>query len=124
MREILLPIKSEYIDAIKRGDKIVEYRGWKPSCNLPFKVYVYNTQPIGLVVGEFTVNQIIEDNINSLWVKTKLIGGIDYGTFKSYFMHKSKGYAFCIDNFQLYEQPKCLDEFNIKKAPQRFLYII
>lgn len=123
MRKILLSIKPIYIEAIKSRKKQVEYRSWRPSCLVPFKVLIYATKPIGTIIGEFDVFEIYEDSKDNLWKKTKDIGGISYELFSNYFSNKNRCYAFQIDNFIEYKTPITLNSIGIQHVPQRFIFL-
>lgn len=122
MRTIILPIKPIYVKLIFEGKKTVEYRRWKPKCILPFKVILYSSGSGGKIEGEFTVNSILEEEIETLWDITKRLGGISKQTFLNYFKGKKVGQAFVISDLTIYPEPKKLSEFGLTKAPQRFAY--
>ena len=44
MKSILISIKPEFVEKILNGEKTIEIRKTKPSCELPCKVYIYCTQ--------------------------------------------------------------------------------
>lgn len=44
MKSILISIKPEYVEKILNGEKTIEIRKTKPSCELPCKVYIYMTK--------------------------------------------------------------------------------
>lgn len=44
MKEIMISIKPEYVEKILNGQKTIEIRKSKPSCELPCKVYIYCTK--------------------------------------------------------------------------------
>lgn len=44
MKSILISIKPEYVEKILNGEKTIEIRKTKPSCELPCKVYIYCTK--------------------------------------------------------------------------------
>lgn len=44
MKEIMISIKPEYVAKILNGQKTIEIRKIKPSCELPCKVYIYCTK--------------------------------------------------------------------------------
>lgn len=44
MKEIMISIKPEYVKKILNGEKTIEIRKTKPSCELPCKVYIYCTK--------------------------------------------------------------------------------
>lgn len=123
MREILLSINSKHIEAIMNGQKQVEYRSWEPSCRCPFKVFIYATQPIGVIIGEFIVYEILEDSKDNLWEKNNDVGGISYDLYSNYFNNKNRCYAFRIDNIVKYETSITLNDLGIEKTPQRFIYL-
>ena len=44
MREILISIQPKWVEKILNGEKTIEIRKTKPSCELPCKVYIYCTK--------------------------------------------------------------------------------
>lgn len=122
MKTIILPIKSNYVNLIFEEKKTVEYRRWKPQCTLPFKIIIYSSGSVRRIVGEFTVNTILEEDIEILWDITKEIGGISKEAYLNYFEGKEVGYAFVISDLVKYSEPKNLSEYGLTKAPQRFAY--
>lgn len=44
MKEILISIKPQWVEKILNGEKTIEIRKTKPSCDLPVKVYIYCTK--------------------------------------------------------------------------------
>ena len=71
MKSIMLSIKPQWVEKILNGEKTIEIRKTKPSCELPVKVYIYQTKKnfiykilkwLGLckgkVVAEFTLNKV------------------------------------------------------------------
>ncbi len=81
--------------------------------------------PVGRVVGEFIIDDIVEGTPSEIWEKTKESAGIDQIDYLEYFYEKDKGYAISISNPILYDEPKLLKEIskNINVAPQSFRYI-
>ena len=77
MRSIMISIQPKWVEKILNGEKILEIRKSMPKCELPCKVYIYNTKggeknyhigcingknyKVGLngkVVAEFTLNKV------------------------------------------------------------------
>ncbi|UCG71005.1 MAG: ASCH domain-containing protein [Thermoplasmata archaeon] len=121
--KVLLSIKPKYADKIFKGEKRYEYR------RVIFKrkdittVVVYVTAPVSKIVGEFKINEILFDDISSLWQKTKEFGGISEELFHNYFENKEKGYAIHVGETEVYEDPISLrDEYDLN-PPQSFAYI-
>ena len=45
MKSILISINPQWVEKILNGEKTIEIRKTKPSCELPVKVYIYCTKP-------------------------------------------------------------------------------
>ncbi len=121
--KVLLSIKPEYAEKIFKGEKKYEYR------RVIFKrkdittVVVYATAPVSKIVGEFKINDVMFDDIFSLWQKTKEFGGISEEFFHHYFENREKGYAIRVGETEMYEDPISLkDEYGLN-PPQSFAYI-
>jgi predicted transcriptional regulator len=121
--KVLLSIRPEYAEKIFKGEKKYEYR------RVIFKrkditiIVVYVTAPVSKIVGEFKINDILFDDIFSLWQKTKEFSGISEELFHNYFENKEKGYAIHIGETEVYEaQISLKDEYGLN-PPQSFAYI-
>jgi len=123
--KVLLSIKPEFVDEIINGNKKYEYRKSIFKRKDISSVVIYATKPYGKVVGEFEIDNIIEDAPNNLWKQTKEFSGITKNFFNEYFKGKDTGFAIKIKDFIKYEVPVDLNEFdrNIKVAPQSFCYL-
>lgn len=123
--KVLLSIKPEYAERIFSGEKKYEYRK-----NL-FKredikiIVVYVTKPVGKVIGEFEIDDILSGKPNSIWEQTKLYAGIDKISYIQYFAERETGFAIGIKKARVYNEPLKLSDLNpkIKYAPQSFMYI-
>ncbi|MCY8233463.1 ASCH domain-containing protein [Priestia endophytica] len=122
--KVLLSIKPEYAEKIFNGEKIYEYRRSIFKRKDIDTVVVYSTKPEGKIVGEFLIDQIITEEIESLWEKTESHSGISYDFFRSYFHDKEKGFAIKIKKTTKYEKPLSPYDFDENfRAPQSFCYI-
>ncbi|OTN84000.1 hypothetical protein A5819_003554 [Enterococcus sp. 7E2_DIV0204] len=121
--KVLLSIKPEFVEKIIAGTKRFEYRSRMFKNKNVSSVIIYSTVPVGKVIGEFTIEDIIEDTPEKLWQRTKEYSGITESFFKGYFSGKEKGYAIQIKNFLEYERPLDLKEIGVGAAPQSFKYI-
>ncbi|CAI3383521.1 ASCH domain-containing protein [Enterococcus cecorum] len=121
----LLSIKPEFVDEIMSGRKRFEYRKKVFKRTDVTTIVVYATKPFGKVVGEFEIDEIIEDDLDILWQKTKSYSGISKKFFDEYFKDRDSGFAIKIKNFTAYDVPIELSEYdsNIKVAPQSFCYV-
>lgn len=70
--KVLLSIKPEFASKIFNGTKKYEFRKsiFKRDVD---KVVVYASSPVQRVIGEFTIADIICNDIESLWQLTKII---------------------------------------------------
>lgn len=122
---VLLSIKPEYAEKIFQGEKRYEYRKRLFKRKDINRIIVYSTMPVGKVIGEFEINEIIEGSPISIWTKTKEYSGINKKNYTEYFRDKKTGFAISIKNVTVYKTPLDLKELNpnIKCAPQSFMYI-
>ena len=88
----LLSIKPEFAEKIFSGEKGFEFRkaifSREVSC-----IVLYVTAPVGKIVGEFKVLNILEDTPASLWEKTCDHAGVSKQFFFSYFKGRQKAFA-------------------------------
>ena len=121
--KILLSIKPQFAEKIFDGSKKFEFRRSIFAKSHVKTVVVYASSPLQRVIGEFEINQILFDDIESLWLRTHEHAGIDRAYFFQYFTDKSKGYAIEIKNVQKYRTPFLLKERFHIHPPQSFAYI-
>ena len=120
--KVLLSIKPKYASAIFSGKKQYEFRKIRFSREVHV-VVVYVTSPVGRVVAEFDVDEIISKPPKELWQKTWKCAGIDEEFFYQYFAGKEIGHALKIGNVRQYESPfHPFDQFGVK-PPQSFVYL-
>jgi len=121
--KILLSIKPQYVLEIKKGTKKYEYRKniFKKDVD---KVIIYCTQPVGKIVAEFEINEIINDSPKEVWNKTALSSGISKDKYEEYFKNSKQCYAIGISKLVEYSNP--IDPYLVDKefcAPQSYQYI-
>lgn len=120
---VLYSIKPEFADKIFDGTKHFEFRRTifrNPNVKT---IVVYATAPIGKVVGEFQVTEILFQELEQLWTKTRKNAGISEERFYSYFMEKKLGYAIAIGSARRYAKPRGIRESFGIKPPQSFAYL-
>ena len=122
MCNILISINPEHVENIFNGKKKYEYR--KIRCKQDIdKIIIYSTYPIMKVVGEATVEEILEDSPDNIWKETKKYSGIDLKFYKKYFKDRNKAIAYKLTDIKKYNHPKDLSSYGIKNAPQSYIYI-
>jgi predicted transcriptional regulator len=91
--KVLLSIRPEFASKIFDGSKRYEYRRVIFKNQEVNRVIVYASDPVKRIIGEFEIEDILHDEPQMLWVKTKNHAGISERMFFEYFTNKSKGYA-------------------------------
>ena len=122
MSIILMSIKPEYVDKIFSGEKKYEYR--KRLCKEKIDtIIVYSSSPIQKVVGELKIKQVLYDKKNVIWNKTNKYGGITKIKYDNYYENCVYVVAYEIEKAILYDKQKDLKDFNVRTAPQSYVYI-
>ena len=122
MSIILMSIKPEYVDKIFSGEKKYEYR--KRLCKEKIDtIIVYSSSPIQKVVGELKIKQVLYDKKTIIWNKTNKYGGITKIKYDNYYENCDYAVAYEIEKAILYNKQKDLKDFNVRTAPQSYVYI-
>lgn len=121
--KILLSIKPQFANKIFDGSKLFEFRKTIFKNTNVNTVIVYASSPMQKVIGEFTIDEILQEQKEALWKKTHKQSGITKEFFDEYFVNKEKGYAIKIKETKRYTRPMDLIDFNIDFAPQSFVYL-
>lgn len=122
-RKVLLSINPVFVEKIFNGTKKYEYRKTIFKNKDVDTVVVYATSPWQCVMGEFKIEEILSDSIDRIWEQTREFSGISENFFRRYFVHKKNAFAIKIGQVTRYEKPKRLRDYNIKIAPQSFIYL-
>lgn len=121
---VMLSIKPFFAEQIFDGTKRFEFRRKLFANRDVKKIVVYVTEPIGKVIGEFEIEEIIELKKERLWEQTKEFSGIEKEFFDSYFSGQETGFAIKVGKTNRYKTPLDLkDHFNVNHPPQSFRYI-
>lgn len=122
--KILLSIKPEFVEEIFKGNKKFEYRKSIFKNTKVKSVIIYATMPIGRIVGEFSIENILQDAPAQLWQDTSTKSGITKAFYDLYFEGRDKAYALQIGELIQYKEP--INPYNLIKdfvPPQSFKYI-
>lgn len=129
MNEIILSIHPRFCQQILNGTKTVEMRrSWAK--NKVDKVYLYETSPTSMLVGECEVKAVylntptegFVDNIPEGFDPCHGIGDVSEDEFFEY-CEGGRVYFIHLKNVFKYGQALPLAEFGVPKAPQNFCYI-
>ena len=123
MKAVLLSIKPEFAHKIFDGTKKYEFRKQIFKDSSIKKVIVYSSSPEQKVIGEFTIDDILNDTPSDLWLQTRVYSGITQAFYEEDFRGRKKAYAIKVASTKLYEQKKNLSDFDIIYPPQSFAYV-
>lgn len=121
MKKIIISINPEHVNRIINGTKKYEYRtkAAKKDVN---KLIIYETMPVKKVVAEAEIVEVLALDPNALWEETKDYSGITKKFFDEYFKNRKVAYAYKLGKIKVYDEPKSLNEFGLRTAPQSFAY--
>lgn len=120
---VLLSIKPEFADKIFDGTKKYEYRKSIFRRTDIKKIIVYASSPVKKVIGEFTIEDILSDEVDVIWEETAIFSGISKRFYYTYFENRNKAYAIKIGRVTRYEIARQLSDYSINVAPQSFAYL-
>jgi len=121
---VILSIKPEYVRKILSGQKRYEFRKRIFKNKDVSRIIIYATQPVGGIVGEFTIKMIHQDSPERLWEQTAHESGISKDFYDAYYKGYSSAVAIQIDNVKEYSSvldPNLL--FDSFHPPQSFIYL-
>ena len=93
MKAILMSIRPQWCEKIFNGSKTIEVRKSRPSIDMPFKVYVYQTKHKG---GKAIVSEVL----NSVYGGSKVIGSFVCDRIEEY-----KGEFWDDDTYERIQEP-------------------
>jgi predicted transcriptional regulator len=121
--KVLLSIKPQFAIKIFDGTKKFEFRKSIFKNSDINTVVVYASSPIQKVIGEFTIDKIMEEEPNVLWEMTHKYSGISKEFFDEYFSNRDRAFAIKVKSITRYKAPLDLIDFNLTFAPQSFVYL-
>ena len=122
MSAMLLSIKPRYAKVILEGKKQYEFRKSRPKDGVD-RIIFYASSPQKEVVGEATIDKILEGTPKEIWEIAKTAAGITKKFYFSYYAGKDKAIAYKLKDVVIYENPKALSDYGIHQAPQSFVYL-
>ncbi len=122
MSAMLLSIKPRYAKVILEGKKQYEFRKSRPKDGVD-RIIFYASSPQKEVVGEATIDKILEGTPKEIWEIAKTAAGITKKFYFSYYAGKDKAIAYKLKDVVIYEKPKALSDYGIHQAPQSFVYL-
>lgn len=121
--KVLLSIKPKFAEKIFNGTKKYEFRKSIFKNKDVDTVVVYASSPWQYVIGEFQIETILNDDVDSIWEQTREFSGISEEFYRTYFAHKTNAYAIKIGHVTKYKRGKRLSDYNVNFAPQSYIYL-
>lgn len=123
LTSVILSVKPIYAQAIMAGTKKVEFR--KKIFKKPVdKVFVYSSSPEKMIIGYFTIKDVVEASPEELWEKYSKVGGIEKKDFFDYYSNSETGFSIIIKDYKRFEEPQDPADFFEKFcAPQSYIYL-
>lgn len=122
MSQMLLSIKPQYVKKIIAGKKKFEFR--KFHCREGIDtIIIYATAPMKQVIGEVSLINIIEGDVEYVWHETKGFGGILKKDYKAYYKEREVAVAYQLGDVTVYDEPKTLTDLGLHYVPQSFAYL-
>ncbi|MDP8202029.1 MAG: hypothetical protein P9M11_07795 [Candidatus Tenebribacter burtonii] len=121
--KVILSIKPHFAEKIFEGSKKFEFRRSifkNPNVKI---VIVYASAPVSKIIGEFEIEEILHNEIDSLWYATKSDSGITEEYYLSYFEGKDYGFALKIKRAKKYKSSYSIKERFGLLPPQSFAYV-
>ncbi|ASW06419.1 ASCH domain-containing protein [Rhizobium sp. 11515TR] len=122
--KVLLSIKPEYAEKIFEGTKRFEFRKSVYRSKDVRTVVVYVTRPVGQIIGEFDVEEILCKSPDDLWALTSDHSGISKDFFDEYFLGRERSFALAVGDVRRYDSPLNPNEVIANfTPPQSYMYV-
>lgn len=142
-KAILISLNPEFCDEIIRREKTLEIRKSKPKIEPIFKCYIYCTKNFkigtsysyktwasrGKIIGEFVCDKIsafrvLENGaVQDFNFENLNRSCLSYEKISEYIGRNMTGYSWQITDLVVYDMPKELSYFNLKRPPQSWCYV-
>ena len=120
---IVLSIRPRFVEEIFEGRKRFEFRKVMPSNREIHRVLIYESAPISMVVGEFTVAGLGRCSVESMWHFCAPFAGITKREFFEYFQDCHIAQCYIINTYRKYKKPYPITLLGFNRPPQNFYYI-
>ena len=104
MSNAILSILPIYAEAIVQGSKTIEFRRRIFQKDIE-RIYIYSSAPTKMILGYFTIKDVIEETPENLWERYNDLGEIEKEAFFEYFKETEKGFGILIDEVVAFEIP-------------------
>ena len=121
---VLLSINPQHVENIFSGIKRFEFRRKVFARNDVQTVLIYSTRPVGKLVGEFDIAEIVEGTPDQVWDVAHAMAGISRCFYDSYFGKREVAFALRIGDVRIYDEPiDPMDVIDNFTPPQSYMYV-
>ena len=121
--KVILSIKPQFAEKIFEGSKKFEFRRTIFKNPNVKSVIVYASAPISKIIGEFEIEEILHNELDSLWKETKHFSGITNDYYFNYFEGKKSGFALKIKKTKKFDEHYSIKDKYGLLPPQSFAYV-
>lgn len=131
MKAVLISVRPKWCELIASGEKTIEVRKSVPKVELPFRGYIYKSRTNekgengrgGYVIGKFVCERITDYGIVRPETYGEYAGtGLSAAEMAAYSAGRPV-YGWRISDLRIYDMPRELTEYGIKRPPQSFCYV-
>jgi predicted transcriptional regulator len=122
IKGVMFSLHPEYWEKMVSAEKKYEFRlrlwnAWTT------RIFIYATQPVGKVVGEFRARSSWMETPKRAWFGCSEGGGISKEEFDKYCGEKKRVGVIKIGDVKVFKEPLPVTAFGLSKAPQAFQYV-
>lgn len=120
---VLISLKSEYVNKIFSGEKTIELRRRKMHLQIGTTVWIYETMPKGAIVGSFSIKNMCFLAPSTIWKKYHSEIGVARNELFNYFDGLEKGFLIQFEDVKRLKKPvslECLRSIKPTFQPPQF----
>lgn len=121
-RVIVLSVHPQYVHAILRAEKQVEFRRNRVPADIE-QIVFYSTAPDQLVLGYASAERCVVAPPEQLWAEYGKRGAVSQDAFRRYFSGARRGKCFVLGQPRAFLNPIPILDIGLGKAPQSFAYL-
>jgi len=112
--EILISVRSEYVNKMLSGKKTVELRRRQVHVTPGTRMWIYSKAPQASILARATVDSVVIASPASIWRKYRTRLGVTYQEFRAYFGSLELGCAILLKNISKLRSEVTLAAFRRK----------
>jgi len=115
-RTVVASIKPRFVASIRSGVKKFELR--KKRIGLTGTIVaIYETRPVGMITGVFTIGRVIQGTPPQIWDEYRDCLGVSLDEFMVYFGDRSEAFAHEILEYRDLSDPLTIEQVGIRSHP-------